>query len=103
MTGKNVAAMAANMITARGTFDYGQGGNAVIAGLTKLTDLKAAWDEENKRKPVVPPKNPRVNVTIKRVEVVADDADRFIHSLNRRVGKELSSPSQSVFMPRGNV
>ena len=49
------------------------------------------------------PRNPKVNVTIKRVEVVADDADRFIHSLNRAVGKELASPSQSVFMPRGNV
>lgn len=49
------------------------------------------------------PRTPKVNVTIKRVEIVADDADRFIHSLNRRVGKELSSPSQSVFMPRGNV
>ena len=60
-------------------------------------------DELLTKKDAVTPKNPKVNVTIKRVEVVADDADRFIHSLNRRVGKELSSPSQSVFMPRGNV
>jgi len=102
--GKNTAGLVANLLTSRATFDYGQGGNAVLMGLQKLGGLKQAWDEENlRKKDAVKPRNPKVNVTIKRVEVVADDADRFIHSLNRAVGKELASPSQSVFMPRGNI
>lgn len=104
---KAAGELAAGVLINKRQVDYGQGGVAVLMGLQKLGGLKQAWDDENLRKQLdkdaVKPRNPKVNVTIKRVEVVADDADRFIHSLNRAVGKELASPSQSVFMPRGNV
>ncbi len=100
---KGAGQMAADMLINKGQFDYGQGGNAVIAGLTKLTDLKTAWDEENKRKQLEPtqPKNPKVNVTIKKIEVVANDPDRLMHAMVKRIGKELRAPGQSIMMPRG--
>lgn len=93
------------------TIDLGERGRAIGRQATNQLDLMAkvrdigqmARDNLLMKHDAVKPRNPKVNVTIKRVEVVADDADRFIHSLNRAVGKELASPSQSVFMPRGNV
>lgn len=37
---------------------------------------------------------PTVNVTIKRIEVTTgDDPDRFIHSLNKAVARELARPA----------
>ena len=81
------------MLAARGAME----------GARAIQMQKQAIADDMLKRDAVKPRNPKVNVTIKRVEVVADDADRFIHSLNRAVGKELASPSQSVFMPRGNV
>ncbi len=102
---KGAGAMAANLLVNRGQYDYGQGGNAVLAGLGKLTSLKQAWDEENLRKKqekdAAQPKNPKVNVTIKKIEVVANDPDRLVHAMVKRIGKELRAPGQSIMLPRG--
>lgn len=68
----------------------------------ELAAKKQAQKDNAAGKPL-DPLRPKVNVTIKRVEVVADDADRFIHAIVGAVGKEISSPSQWSGMPRGNT
>ena len=68
-------------------------------GLLWLQQQKKALDEENERKKAEKPPRQPVNVTIKRVEVVADDADRFIQDVISRVGQEITSPSQWRGMP----
>lgn len=93
------------------TLDLAARGRAIGAQATGQLDLmakvreigKAASDNLLSKKDANASKPTKMNVTIKRVEVVADDADRFVHALNRAVGKEIASPSQSRFMPRGNV
>lgn len=92
-------AYGAQASAATGAAIGGAGGSALLGAFGEaMAKRKAMEDDALAKKAEKPPRQP-VNVTIKRVEVVADDADRFIQDVISRVGQEITSPSQWRGMP----
>ncbi len=81
--------------------------NAMYSAYEKQRDAKKALEEKTaaarvdltKKVPGKPPN--KVHVTIKKIEVVADDSENFVHQMWGAVEKEFRVPSQSSSMPRG--